>query len=137
MDVTVVVIPRERFSTSERSLTNLFAHTAQPFRLIYVSAGAPSAVQRYLEAASQEMQFRLITTGYLSPNRARNVALREVTTEYVVFIDNDALVTPGWLDGLVRCAEETRAAIVGPLYLIGEIEHKQIHMAGGTLHFMG
>ncbi len=134
MDVTVVVVPRERFSATERSLTNLFANTP-PVRLIYVSAGAPSSVQRYLEAASGKMQFRLITTGYLSPNQARNVALREVSTKYVVFVDNDALVTPGWLERLVRCAEDTGAAIVGPLYLIGEIEQKRIHMAGGTLHF--
>ncbi len=135
MDVTVVVVPRERFSATERSLTNLFDNTPLPFKLIYVSAGAPSSVQRYLEAAAEQMQFRLITTGYLSPNQARNAGLREVSTEYVVFIDNDALVTPGWLDRMVRCAEETGASIVGPLYLIGEIEQKLIHMAGGTLHF--
>ncbi len=135
LDVTVVVVPRERFSATERSLTNLFDNTPTPFKLVYVSAGAPSSVQRYLEAASEEKQFRLITAGYLSPNQARNVALREVSTKYVVFLDNDALVTPGWLDRLVQCAEETGAAIVGPLYLIGEIEQQLIHMAGGTLHF--
>jgi hypothetical protein len=135
MDVTVVVVPRERFSATKRSLGSLFDNTPRPFRLVYVSAGAPTSVQRYLEAASEEMQFRLMTTGYLSPNQARNVALREVSTKYVAFLDNDALVTPCWLDRLVQCAEETGAAIVGPLYLIGEIEQKLIHMAGGTLHF--
>jgi hypothetical protein len=134
-DVTIIVVPRERFSATERSLTNLFDNTQHPFRLVYVSAGAPPSVQRYLETVSEELQFRLITAGYLSPNQARNVGLREVSTKYVVFIDNDALVTPGWLDRLVQCAEETGAAIVGPLYLIGEIEHQLIHMAGGTLHF--
>jgi hypothetical protein len=52
----------------------------------------------------------------------------------LVFLDNDALVTTGWLERLVQCAEETGAAIVGPLYLIGEIERQMIHMAGGMLH---
>jgi len=135
MDVTVVVVPRERFSATERSLANLFDNTRAPFDLIYVSAGAPRHVRRYLEAASEKNGFRLITSGYLSPNQARNVALREVKTKYVAFLDNDALVTPGWLDRLVQCAEETDAAIVGPLYLVGEIEQQLIHMAGGTLHF--
>jgi GT2 family glycosyltransferase len=135
LDVTVVVVPRERFSATERSLRNLLDNTPAPFKLVYVGAGAPPSVQRYLEAASEKSRFRLIMPGYLSPNQARNVALREVSTKYVAFLDNDALVTPGWLDRLVQCADETGAAIVGPLYLVGEIEQQLIHMAGGTLHF--
>ena len=134
LDVTIVVVPRERYSATERSLTNLYDNTDGPFELIYVSAGAPASVQRYLEAASEEKHFHLITAGYLSPNQARNLALRDVSTKYVVFLDNDALVTEGWLPRLVQCAEETGAAIVGPLYLIGEIEQQTIHMAGGMLH---
>jgi len=31
----------------------------------------------------------------LAPNEARNMGVGEVTTRYVVFIDNDVLVTPG------------------------------------------
>ncbi len=135
-DVTVVVVPRERFSLTERALENLYENTPDPLDVLYISAGAPSAVQSHLERASAEKGVRLITTPqYLSPNIARNLALREVSTKYVVFLDNDALVTPGWLPALVRCAEETEAWIVGPLYLIGEIEQQTIHMSGGTLHF--
>ncbi|MEO8306280.1 MAG: glycosyltransferase [Betaproteobacteria bacterium] len=135
LDVTIVVVPRERYSATERSLSNLYDNTPQPFELVYVSAGAPASVQRYLEAASKEKRFRLITTGYLSPNQARNLALPYVSTKYVVYLDNDALVAEGWLARLVQCAEETGAAIVGPLYLIGEIEQRTIHMAGGRLHY--
>ncbi len=136
LDVTVVVVPRERFSLTARSLDNLYANTDAPFRLVYVSPGAPPSVQRYLDDQSERRGFRLITTGrYLSPNQARNLAMQEVSTKYVVFLDNDALVTPGWLGELVRCADDTNAAIVGPLYLIGEPEEQVIHMAGGRLHF--
>ena len=135
-NVTVAVVPRERFSFTERSLINLYEQTTVPFNLVYVSAGAPSPVQRYLESASDSRGFRLIgSTRPLSPNQARNLALREVSTKYVVFLDNDALVTPGWLERLVKCADDTGAWIVGPLYLIGPIEQQTIHMAGGTLHF--
>lgn len=52
-------------------------------------------------------------------------------TRYVVFIDNDAVPAPGWLDKLVECAETTGAWIVGPLYFIGEPERQEIHMAAG------
>jgi GT2 family glycosyltransferase len=139
-EVTIVVVPRERFSYTERSLQSIYEHTAFPFRLVYVSAGAPSHVRQFLARESAQKNFQLVSTDYcLAPNEARNLGLREVKTRYVVFMDNDALVTPGWLEALVRCAEETDAWVVGPLYLIGEIEIANIgrafiHMAGGAAH---
>jgi len=138
--VTIVVVPRERFSYTERSLQSIYDHTTFPFRLVYVSAGAPSRVKQFLVFESAQKNFQLVSTDYcLAPNEARNLGLRKVKTKYVVFMDNDALVTPGWLEALVRCAEETDAWVVGPLYLIGEIEianieHAFIHMAGGAAH---
>lgn len=133
--VTIVVVPRERFSHSERSLANIYEHTTYPFKLTYVSAGAPGAIQRHLERESQQRGFQLIhAPHYLSPNKARNLGIREIDTKYVVFLDNDALVTPGWLQALVQCAEETDAWLVGPLYFIGEFERQIVHMAGGVVH---
>ncbi len=75
------------------------------------------------------------TEHHISPNQARNLGLKEVKTKYVVFIDNDALVAPGWLEALVRCADETDAWVVGPLCLIGEIGAGIVHVAGGNVHF--
>jgi GT2 family glycosyltransferase len=136
LDVTIAVVPRERYSFTERSLEHLYAHTPAPFELVYVSAGAPPSIQRYLEDASKEKGFRLVSTDrFISPNEARNIAMRHVSTKYVVFLDNDALVVDSWLQRLVQCADDTDASIVGPLYLIGELEEQTIHMAGGTLHF--
>src|SRR5579862_493238 len=130
-DVTVVVVPRERFSHSRSALESLYANTNSPFRLIYVDGGSPAPIKRYLETQAKEKSFELIRTEqYLSPNQARNLGLRQADTKYVVFIDNDVEVAPGWLAELVRCAEENDAAIVGPLYCIGLPLHEVIHMYG-------
>jgi GT2 family glycosyltransferase len=132
---TIVVVPRERFSFARRSLASVYENTRSPFELVYVDAGAPTALKSFLERESEEKKFQLLSaSGYLSPNQARNLGWQRVKTKYTVFIDNDALVTPGWLDALIRCAEETAAWVVGPLYLIGEIERQTIHMAGGRIH---
>lgn len=136
-EVTVVVVPRERFSFAARSLENIYAQTNSPFSLIYVDGGSPTYVKRYLEKEAQRRGFQLIRTDhYLSPNQARNIGLRQVKTPYVVFVDNDTLFTPGWLEALVRCAEETGAWVCGPLYFIGEFESQIIHMAGGKTHII-
>jgi GT2 family glycosyltransferase len=130
--VTVVVSPRECFSYARDSLASIFAHTQSPFSLVYVDGGSPRALKQHLEARAREAGFRLIRTEhYLSPNRARNLGLRHVTTKYVVFIDNDVIVTPGWLSALVECAEATGATIVSPLICEGEPAHTIVHCAGG------
>src|SRR5262245_57708030 len=130
--VTVIVVPRERFSLAGRALAAIYANTSSPFHLVYVDAGSPARIRRHLESEARTRGFTLVRSErYLTPNEARNLGRLHARTRYIVFIDNDAVPEPGWLEKLVECAEATRAWIVGPLYFIGEPEDEQIHMAGG------
>src|SRR5271166_3823226 len=107
-DVTIVVVARERFSFARESLASVIQNSDLPFRLIYVDAGSPGHVKDFLEQQAREKKFDLVRLEhYLSPNEARNVGFAKVETKYAVFLDNDVIVAPGWLRGLVRCAEET------------------------------
>jgi glycosyltransferase involved in cell wall biosynthesis len=133
--VTIAVVPRERFGMAPESLDDVYAKTRFPFRLVYVDGGSPPRIGRILEQRARDHGFTLVRKNrFLTPNEARNIALRSVETTYVVFIDNDVLVTPGWLEALVDCAEETGASICGPLQLIGPLEEELIHVAGGIVH---
>jgi GT2 family glycosyltransferase len=124
--------PRERFSLTQRSIESLFADLSVPFEFICVDGGSPASVRDYLRREATRLAFRLIRTNhYLTPNEARNLAVNQVRTRYVVFIDNDVVVAPGWLGHLLRCAEETDADIVAPLTCIGQPMHARVHMAGG------
>ncbi|MDJ0534951.1 MAG: glycosyltransferase [Xenococcaceae cyanobacterium MO_207.B15] len=130
--VTIVVSPRERFSYSRESLESIYANTNYPFSLVYVDGNSPPNVRDYLKEKSQENNFKLIRTEeYISPNQARNLGLAAVDTEYLVFIDNDVYVEPGWLEKLVNCAEETKASVVCPLVCIGQQRYSKVHLAGG------
>jgi GT2 family glycosyltransferase len=131
-NVTVVMSPRERFSATERAIEALFSDMSVPFDFICVDGGSPARVRDYLRRESDRRNFRLIRTEhYLTPNEARNLGAKHVTTPYLVFVDNDLVVAPGWLGLLLRCAEETGAEIVSPLTCIGEPLHTRVHMAGG------
>jgi GT2 family glycosyltransferase len=136
--VTIVVVPRERFSVSLRSLTTLIGCTDEPYELVYVDGGSPPEIRERLRQEAGRYNFTLVRTErYLSPNQARNLGLAHVTTPYVVFLDNDVIVTPGWLTPLIDCAEETGAWVVGPLNFEGEFEDMEVHNAGGFLEFEG
>ena len=134
--ITIVVVPRERFSLTRDTLRSLYEFTDIPFGLVYVDGGSPSKIKRFLESTARERGFRLIRTdSYLSPNRARNLGLRHVSSKYVVFLDNDVLVAPGWLSPLVECAEDTGAAVVTPLTLeCRDGGSPVVHCAGGECH---
>lgn len=130
--VTIIVVPRERFSFSQESLESIYENTNYPFELIYVDGNSPKHVQTYLQEQATQKQFKLLRTDqYLAPNQARNLALPYVKTEYLVFIDNDVYVESGWLTKLINCAEETQATVVCPLVCIGEQHYHRIHLAGG------
>ncbi|NJR54181.1 MAG: glycosyltransferase family 2 protein [Acaryochloris sp. CRU_2_0] len=133
--VTIVVVPRERFSYAQQSLESIYADTDYPFELVYVDGGSSPALKAYLEKQSQEKQFKLIRTEhYLSPNRARNLGIQAANGKYIVFIDNDVLVKRGWLQKLVECAEETEATVVGTLTCIDSPVHEMVHNGGGTTY---
>ena len=130
--VTVIVTQRERFGMTAESLEDLYAHTDTPFDLVYVDGNAPERHAAYLREQAAARGFTLIRRErFLTPNEARNLGLAAAKTRYVVFIDNDVLFTPGWLDALIGCAEETGASIVAPLTCQGLPAHQTIHHAGG------
>jgi GT2 family glycosyltransferase len=132
-DVTIVVVPRDHFSSARESLESIYANTDTPFSLLYIDGGSPRHIAQYLKDAAKKRQFRIIRTEeYLSPNHARNIAVRHIDTRYVVFVDNDVIVAPGWLDALVQCAERTGAASVCPLtYEERQHNREMLHYAGG------
>jgi GT2 family glycosyltransferase len=133
--VTIVCVPRDHFSDVPESLESIYANTDVPFTLVYVDGGAPAPIARYLAEQAAARGFRLIRTEhYLSPNRARNLGAAEVRTPYLVFIDNDVVVAPGWLPPLIACAERTGAAIVSPLNFELKPLHTIVHFAGGKAH---
>jgi GT2 family glycosyltransferase len=139
--VTIVVVPREQFSKAQASLESIYAATPEPFELVYVDGNSPPPVRRYLEQQAGARGFRLLQTErYLTSNEARNLGLREVRTEYVAFLDNDIFVLPGWLEALLRCAEQTGAWVVGPLYCYGTDggsgQPHVVHTAGASFRIV-
>lgn len=135
--VTIVVTQRERFGLARRSLKSLIETADVPFELIYVDGRAPRRERKFLEEATRRDGWRLIRREcYLPPNVARNLAIEQVRTKYIAFVDNDVLFEPGWLSALIDCAEDTGAALVSPVTCIGDPERpgpQKIHFAGGTI----
>ena len=134
--VTLIVTQRERFCLTKPSLESILAdYPAYPFELIYVDGNSPPHIAQYLRQQAEKYDFITLMRQehYLRSNEARNLALSlSKNADYVVFLDNDDIVEPGWLKPLVDCAEEENAAIVSPLILQNypQLPEKEVHVAG-------
>jgi glycosyltransferase involved in cell wall biosynthesis len=97
--VTIVITPRERFGVALESLKSVIADTDRPYELVYVDGDGPVDLAAELKKLCSDNGFRYIRhPTLLSPNQARNIGIRATKTKYVVFIDNDVIVSPGWND---------------------------------------
>lgn len=133
--VTVVITCRERHQLTETMIDGLVRNTRLPIRLLYLDTGDPDWLRARIADRAREWSLEVMRFDEpLWPTQARRRVVDLIDTKYAVFIDNDVLVRPGWLEQLYECAEQTGAGIVGPLYLWGADEHSDtIHMAGGEL----
>ena len=133
-EIVVAIVPREKFRYAEQTLDAVL-ETRLPFELLYIDGHTPASSARRIEqklAGRPHTRF-LHFDRYLGPLRSRNIAVREARAEskYLVILDNDVLVRSGWLEALVRCADEERAGAVVPCVLIGGPDTETIHHAGG------
>ena len=119
-------------------LARLVANAATPYRLVIIDGGSPPHVARAIETLAVRHDFTLVRSDtLLTSNEARNLGMRHVVTEFVVFMDNDTLVSPGWLTALEQCARETDAPLVAPVVLAGAPGAWEIHAGGGDAHIEG
>lgn len=129
---TIVMVPRERYGLTRKSLESLFAHTPGGFALVVVTSAAPADLRAWLDGEAAARGFtHLAEPAQIAPNAARNRGAALARTRYIAFVDNDVMFTPGWLEHLVACAEETGAAVVTPLTCHGTPLHTIVHHAGG------
>jgi hypothetical protein len=133
--VTIVVSFRERWRFTARVIDAIIDNTTGPFRIVLLDSGMPQNVRDEVRAHHESGAIDIVDVGPGTlPNHGRAIIAPRLKSKYVVFIDNDVIVMPHWLDRLVDCAESTGAGIVGPLYLMGNDGAADlVHMAGGDL----
>lgn len=101
---------------------------ADPFasrqEIIVVDNGSRDATPVYLQGLVG--QIRVVNNGQnLGFAKACNVGAKAAAGSYLVFLNNDTIPQPGWLEALIDGAEQQKAAIVGAklLYPNGTIQH--------------
>lgn len=117
-DVTIAVVPRDRFSKTRATIDRLLEVTPGQFQLVVVDGGMPA---RYRGAVEKAVAGRrnteiLRSDHHIDPNGAKNWVIRETRDgEFLAFVENDVLVHRGWLDALIRACDEEDASVGRPM----------------------
>jgi hypothetical protein len=113
---TVVVVPRDRFSSVVDCVRSIVDHTPKPFRLVILDLGYGRRTLRRLREAAASLPLDIVDCGRVIPVVAFRDYLPKVVTPYVAWVDNDTYVTPGWAEALLDRAR-AGARVVMPVTL--------------------
>jgi GT2 family glycosyltransferase len=94
---SVVIVSYQALARTRRCLEALRAASdpAHPIEILVADNGSSDGSAEFLAAQPDVVLLRHEEN--LGAPRARNLALRHARGEWIVFLDNDAIVTPGWL----------------------------------------
>jgi glycosyltransferase involved in cell wall biosynthesis len=109
---SVIVLCRNRVESTRRCLDSLLRQTRTSFELILVDNGSTDDTPAYLEefrraaaagpAASRPQRVEIIRNdGDQRIARAWNQGLTAARGAYLVLVQSDVVLSPGWLEGLV------------------------------------
>jgi GT2 family glycosyltransferase len=107
--VSIVIPVYDKIAYTSACLRSIAAHAGEtPFEVIVVDDGSGDATpQRLADVAGLRVLRNPRNLGFIGSCNAGAAAARG---EYVLFLNNDTLVTAGWLEALLRCLREAPAA---------------------------
>lgn len=126
-----IVIPAfNQLALTQQCAASIAAYTDVPHEVIVVDNGSTDGTGAW---ARREGFCVIANAENLGFPRACNQGMLAAAGEYIVLLNNDTLVSPGWLSGLIRHAEADPAAgLVGATTNLAA-SHQQIPVAYTTV----
>jgi GT2 family glycosyltransferase len=117
--VSIIIITYNNIKFTELCIESLLANTSQiktPFEIIVVDNASKDGSVEYLKGLETSGQIKLIlnneNVGY---PKANNQAAKIAKGEYLCLLNNDTVLTEGWLEKLLRCIKsDSKISAVGP-----------------------
>ncbi len=126
---TSIIIPVfNHLDLNRQCLESIYNNTELTgVEIIVVDNGSTDGSSDYLRREEKERRVRLVAnTSHLGFAKACNQGARAARGDYLIFLNNDTIVTSGWLQGLSKVLEkDERIGIVGAklLYPDKTIQH--------------
>lgn len=114
---SIIVLTYNGLDDTRRCLESVEAHSTEPYELILVDNDSRDGTAAYLQRwASHRPHVRVaLNRGNRGFAGGNNVGLALAEGQYAILLNNDAVVTPGWLEGFRRAFHSSpKVGLVGP-----------------------
>jgi len=117
---SIIILTCNQIEYTKKCIESIFQNTQKPYELIIVDNGSTDGTVEYLEFEildrNKPVVIKVIknisNNGFSGGN---NQGMAAATGDYILLMNNDVVVTPGWLERLICCAEKKpEIGIVGP-----------------------
>jgi len=123
--ISVVICTRNRAVFLDKCLSSLEKQTlgAEDFEVLVVDNGSTDDTLGIVENFSARLPLTAVIEPVVGLSRARNTGWQAAKSDYIAFLDDDAMADPEWLASGLRSFEEvcpTPSALTGPIRLVWE-----------------
>ena len=115
---SLVMLARNQLDFTRSCIDSIFANTKTSFELIVVDNGSTDGTQQYLETlVAANKPVRVIANPVnLGFGAGNNQGMAIARGQFIVLLNNDLVVTQGWLERMIGHAErQEHIGIVGPV----------------------
>jgi len=131
---SIVIVTHNRLEQTRRCVDSVVSRTPEPNELIFVDNASTDGTAAYLRErfGTEKVILNDTNEGFL---RAANRGMRAARGDYILLLNNDTVVEPGWLAALLRAAERSDdVGIVGGMILGPD---GRVQVAGAYMAFDG
>ncbi len=116
--VSIIMVTYNNLSFTKACLDSIYSKSQYPnFELIIVDNHSEDGTEKYLaEISTKYRNIKLIINhenkGFAPAN---NQGIKAATGQYIILLNNDTVVTPGWITRLLRYLQNKDIGMVGPV----------------------
>lgn len=115
--VSIIILTFNQLAFTKQCIESICKHTPEAHEIIFIDNASSDGTGEWLrEAVAQDSRYRLVENrrnlGFAAGN---NLGISLAQGRYILLLNNDVVVTPGWLQSLIAVAEQDECiGLVGP-----------------------
>ena len=117
---SLVIAVWNQLEYTKRCLSSIERWTGRPYELVIVDNGSTDGTREFLQTVKGRV---ILNETNLGCAKAWNQGIRASRGEVVGILNNDIVVTPGWLEGLLAFMEKTGHGMVCPAAREGNLDY--------------
>lgn len=118
----IIVTTNDQRQHLQNCIDSIYEHTPEPFEIIVIDNASTDDTAQYLKSLTGKIRYKIFTSN-LGFAGGTNQGLKMARGTTLLFLNNDTIVTKGWLSNMLTCLHSSeKFGLVGPMtnYISGE-----------------